>query len=90
MCDCYSYQEMNEAQIPPGFDGQPSPKPNSNKPTWHLVIEDMLARDNVGRKKYNTPLQPHNGRDSLQDAYEEALDLCVYLKNAIEERNAGK
>lgn len=81
---------QSTSNIPPGFNGQPSPKPNNNKPTWHLVIEDMLARDNVGRKKYNTPLHPHNGRDSLQDAYEEALDLCVYLKNAIEERNAGK
>jgi hypothetical protein len=27
-------------------------------------------------------LQPFNGRDSLLDAYEEALDLTVYLKNA--------
>lgn len=87
MCDCYSYQETKDAQIPPGFDGQPSPKPNRHKPSWHLVIADMLARDNFGRSKYNTPLQPNNGRDSLQDAYEEALDLCVYLKNAIEERN---
>lgn len=78
------------SNIPPGFNGQPAPKQNNHKPTWHLVIEDMLARDGVGRKRYNTPLQPFNGRDSLQDAYEEALDLCVYLKNAIEERNAGK
>lgn len=81
-------RQMNN--IPPGFNGQPAPKQNNHKPTWHLVIEDMLARDGVGRKRYNTPLQPFNGRDSLQDAYEEALDLCVYLKNAIEERNSGK
>lgn len=78
MCDCYGYEETKAAQ--------PAPKQNNHKPTWHLVIEDMLARDGVGRKRYNTPLQPFNGRDSLQDAYEEALDLCVYLKNAIEER----
>ncbi len=55
-------------------------------PTWDLVIEDMKARDLMGRERYNTPLVPHNGRSSLQDAYEEALDLAVYLKNAILER----
>ena len=41
----------------------------------------------MGIRKYGTPLQPDNGRDSLQDAYEEALDLCVYLKNEIRLRD---
>lgn len=54
--------------------------------TWHLVIADMQDRDSVGRQKYGTPLQPCNGRDSLVDAYQEALDLVVYLRNEIEER----
>jgi hypothetical protein len=54
--------------------------------TWELVIEDMRDRDRVGRAKYGTPLQPCNGRDSLVDAYQEALDLVVYLRNEIEER----
>jgi hypothetical protein len=66
---------------------QPKPKPNDKRPTWELVIEDMRERDRLGRQQYGTPLQPHNGRDSLVDAYQESLDLCVYLKNAIEERN---
>lgn len=65
---------------------QPVPKNNEHVPTWELVVEDMIKRDNMGRWKYSTPLQPFNGRDSLQDAYEEALDLAVYLKNAILER----
>ena len=47
----------------------------------------MLKRDAVGRAKYGVPLQAHNGRDALQDAYEEVLDLAVYLRQAIEERN---
>jgi hypothetical protein len=50
----------------------------------------MKDRDRIGREKYGTPLQPHNGRDSLVDAYQEALDLCVYLRNEIEERKARK
>jgi hypothetical protein len=46
----------------------------------------MVARDHVGRARYGTPLQAHNGRDALVDAYQEALDLVVYLRQAIEER----
>lgn len=60
--------------------------PNTSKPIWDLVIEDMQERDRVGRHRYGTPLQINNGRDALVDAYQEALDLVVYLRQAIEER----
>lgn len=70
--------------------GQPSPVANQRPASWELVIDDMRSRDSFGRKKYGTPLQPFNGRDSLKDAYEEVLDLCVYLRNAIEERDLNK
>jgi len=66
---------------------QPKPQPNASKPIWEMVIEDMHERDQVGRQRYGTPLQAHNGRDTLQDAYEEALNLVVYLRQTIEERN---
>jgi len=52
---------------------------------WDLVMEDMRQRDEMGREKYGTRLQPNNGRDPLVDAYQEALDLCVYLRQAIYE-----
>lgn len=67
-------------------EDQPPPVPNDRRPSWELVIEDMQERDRVGRERYGTPLQPHNGRDNLVDAYQEALDLVVYLRNEIEER----
>jgi len=67
-------------------DEQPAPIANDSRPIWELVIEDMRARDHVGRERYGVPLQAHNGRDVLRDAYEEALDLAVYLRQAIEER----
>jgi hypothetical protein len=54
---------------------------------WNLVVADMAARDFEGRRKYGTPLQPYNGRDALVDAYQEALDLAVYLRQAIFERD---
>jgi hypothetical protein len=40
----------------------------------------------AGIETYGTPLESHNGRDALQDAYEEALDLACYLKQAMIER----
>lgn len=47
----------------------------------------MRASDADGRSKYGTPLQANNGRDPLVDAYQESLDLCVYLRQAIAEGN---
>lgn len=66
---------------------QPAPLPNDQPAVWPLVMVDMASRDQLGRKRYGTPLQPHNGRDALRDAYEEALDLAVYLRTAIYERD---
>lgn len=67
-------------------DYEPAPIPTNEKPIWELVIEDMRERDIEGRKKYGTPLQASNGRDALVDAYQEALDLAVYLRQEIERR----
>jgi hypothetical protein len=51
------------------------------------VVDDVFDRMNEGTVSYGTPLQGHNGRDALWDAYEEALDLAVYLRQAIWERD---
>ena len=66
---------------------QPEPVQNDRPAVWPLVIMDMANRDQVGRARYGVPLQSHNGRDALRDAYEEALDLCAYLRQAIMERD---
>ena len=68
-------------------DVQQDPKPNTLPAIWPLVIAEMASRDAVGRKRYGVPLQPHNGRDALRDAFEEALDLAVYLRQVIYERD---
>ena len=65
---------------------EPAPKPNNGAPVWELVIADMRERDAGGRAKYGTPLQTHNGRNALVDAYQEVLDLAVYLRQAIAEQ----
>jgi len=45
----------------------------------------MRARDDLGAKRYGVRLQSHNGRDSMRDSLEEALDLRVYLENVSQE-----
>lgn len=67
---------------------EPPPEANDNTPVWELVIADMHERDHEGRRKYGVPLQAENGRNPLVDAYQEALDLSVYLRQAIEEERA--
>lgn len=52
-----------------------------------LVRQDLNTRKAFGMKKYGMPLQSHNGRDPLVDAYQEAMDLTLYLKQAITERD---
>jgi hypothetical protein len=66
---------------------QPPPIHTAEKPIWEMVIEDMHERHRIGVERYGTPLQASNGHDALVDAYQEALDLAVYLRQAIEQRN---
>jgi hypothetical protein len=53
------------------------------------VAQDIRARAAVGRQRYGTFLYPDNGRDSLVDAYQEALDLPVYLGNEARSTEDG-
>jgi hypothetical protein len=66
---------------------QPMPVPNDSPDVQSMVIEDIRRRREVGIQRYGTALQPHNGRDALRDAYEEALDLACYLRQAMAERD---
>lgn len=65
---------------------QPEPTPTDEPSAHDLVIADMAARKEFGLAKYGTLLQASNGRDNLQDLYEELLDACVYIRNEIERR----
>jgi len=67
---------------------QPMPTPNGRPSVQGMVIDDLETRLRVGIQRYGTPLQAFNGRDALRDAYEEALDLACYLRQAIAERDA--
>ena len=65
---------------------QPKPRLNDTTPIVTLVKQDLDERMKKGIETYGMPLQAWNGRDALQDAYEEALDLCCDLRQAIQER----
>lgn len=43
------------------------------------LIKLIEERKQLGIQRYGSPLMTHNGRDSVRDATEEALDLTVYL-----------
>lgn len=69
----------------PGYTLMPAPGT-----VWALVIADMAGRDALGLRKYGRPLLPNDGRDSLQDLYEELLDAAVYIKKAMLERDSAQ
>jgi hypothetical protein len=68
---------------------QRMPIPNGRPSIQSLVRADLERREQVGISRYGTALQAHNGRDVLRDAYEEAMDLTCYLRQAIEERDTA-
>jgi len=53
------------------------------------VIEDMRKREEKGKKEYGTTMDRTdlNQTDWMDYAYEEALDLSLYLKKIILNRN---
>jgi hypothetical protein len=55
-----------------------------------LVHSDVEARVALGVRQYGERLRPFNGRDALLDAYEEVLDLAMYLRQVIYERDNQK
>lgn len=65
---------------------QSPPTPGVAPHTVDLVQADLAGRKAMGIAKYGVAHQADNGRDHLVDAYQEALDLAVYLRGEIEKR----
>jgi hypothetical protein len=68
------------------YTHEPDPK------RGHIVVIDVVMKDlelraEMGKNKYGHYLETGNGRDALWDAYQEALDLVMYLRQAILERD---
>ncbi len=70
---------------------QPLPKPGGINvtPVARGAFLALLAeREEQGIATYGMSLQTDNGRDAIQDAMEEAVDLWQYLVQICLERNA--
>jgi hypothetical protein len=65
---------------------QPAPVTNDGPLVKDLVILDIESLCERRQIKYGTHLQAHNGRDALQDTYEEMIDGALYLKQVMMER----
>lgn len=63
---------------------QPDPTKGEKK-ILDLVLADINERAETGKSKYGTYLKTNNGRDALWDAYQEAVDLVMYIRQKIEE-----
>lgn len=69
------------------YDGkQPLPAVNKREYVQNLVRQDIADRLEFGIGKYGSGLQAYNGRDALQDLYDELLDAVCYLRQALEEQ----
>lgn len=68
---------------------EPEPK-EGNVIVSKVVLGDIVMRVKMGEEKYGTKLMSHNGRDALWDAYQEALDLVFYLRQAIIEADSNE
>lgn len=70
-------------EVRPG--DQPHPTINTGPYIVDLVVEDMKKRAELGKERYGTYLQAHNGRNAMQDLYEELLDAVVYARQHMAE-----
>lgn len=68
---------------------QPLPVPGQQN-VQDAMVAAIRQREQFGKAKYGTSLMTHNGRDALQDAWEESADLFAYLTQALLERNAAQ
>ena len=54
-------------------------------PVFDRVVSDLRRRDELGFQQFGKPIVAGD-RDGLREAYEEALDLCVYLRAELDAR----
>lgn len=67
---------------------QPDPQ-DGEKIVVNYVLADIQERAETGKEKYGRYLETNNGRNPLWDAYQEAIDLVMYLRQALLEQEKG-
>lgn len=85
-----SRAKLVDVVLPPkskGSAASPQPDPRgAGDVVLGLVLKDLIDRSEMGRSKYGTLLRTGNGRDALWDAYQEVLDLAMYLRQELREQ----
>jgi hypothetical protein len=58
---------------------------NCQSDVYKEVITDLISREKMGRAKYGTTVDKANlsEKEWLHHAYEEALDMAIYLKRIM-------
>ena len=61
---------------------------NCQSDVYKEVITDLISREKMGRAKYGTTVDKANlsEREWMQHAYEEALDIAIYLKRMMSQK----
>jgi len=78
------------ASIPGSINNEePGPLDGEDSVTGQVLM-DLLERQELGKGRYGTELKTHNGRDPLVDAYQELLDLALYLRQHLMELESDK
>jgi hypothetical protein len=54
---------------------------------YQLVLKDVIERSEFGARKYGQPLRTTAAVDHLVNAYQELLDLLIYLRGEIHQRD---
>jgi hypothetical protein len=52
-------------------------------PECVMLADDFKKRKEYGLRKYGVVLHPDNGRDHVKDAFDEVVDLLVYLRTLM-------
>lgn len=81
-----SVEDAHECKAEHAATSRQSAPKGSGNPILGMVLADLTNRALEGKAKYGEPLKAHNGRNALWDAYQEALDLAMYLRQLIQEQ----
>ena len=82
-----SVEDAQECKAEHAATSKQSAPKGSGNPILGMVLADLTNRALEGKEKYGEPLKAHNGRNALWDAYQEALDLAMYLRQLIQEQS---
>jgi hypothetical protein len=73
----------------PAWENEPEPSGDGD-PVLPYVLLDITKRAEMGVNKYGTLLRAKNGRDALNDLYQELLDSVMYLKQVLMELDSAE